>query len=150
MVTVGPKPRQEAALGPGLAGSRVDRLHAGRAFHLDGGGVGVFHHPIDLHLPDPPAKGLHQGGDELVGHRTPPGDPTEASRQAEGLCVANGEDKLPVACHLVQHVVNQLVVSCAEPDYLGDPHLDVADLCGCGHGRPPSSPAKAIFLPSPS
>jgi hypothetical protein len=43
----------------GVAGSRVDRLHPGRAFHLDGGDVGFLHHAIDLDLPDAPAKGLH-------------------------------------------------------------------------------------------
>jgi tetratricopeptide (TPR) repeat protein len=41
-----------------------------------------------------------------------------------------------VACHLLQHdvLVEGLVVGCAESDDLGDPHLDVANLCGCGHG----------------
>jgi hypothetical protein len=63
----------------------VDQLYAGWAVHLGGGDVGFLHYPIDPHLSDPPAKGLYQRSDELVGHRTPPGDLTEASRQAEGL-----------------------------------------------------------------
>jgi hypothetical protein len=122
MVTVGPKPHQEAALGPGPSLGRVDagaqqRPAGAKAVHpsgplaevrrefsvsrrvasprqyrthsvarqWDSGEIGFFLHPIDPHLPDPPAKGLRQGGDELVGHRPTPCDPTETSRQAEGL-----------------------------------------------------------------
>ena len=46
-----------------VAGPRVHRLHARRAFHLDGGAIGSLHHPIDPHLPYAPAKGLHQATD---------------------------------------------------------------------------------------
>jgi hypothetical protein len=110
-------------------------LHARRAFHLDGGGIGSLHHPIDPHLPYASAKGLHQGSDELVAHRTRPLLPVEASRQAECLGRADLDGKVPVACHLLQHdVLVQLVLSRGEPDSLGDAHLDVAGLCDCGHG----------------
>jgi len=92
---------------------------------------------------------LHQGGDELVGHRTAPCDPTQVSRQAERLRLADRDGKVPVACLLLQHDVlaDRLFVSCAKPDDLGDPHLDVADLGGYGHGDLLASPAKAILLP---
>src|SRR4029453_6665600 len=113
--------------------------------------LGLLHHPIDLHLPDPPAKGLHQPSGELVGHRTRPCDPTEASRQAERLRLADRDGELPGAGPLLQHdVVEQLILSRGEPDDLGDPHLDVANLCGCGHGDLPPSPARQIFLPWPA
>jgi hypothetical protein len=64
--------------------------------------------------------------------------------------VADRDGKLPVAGQFLQHdvLVERLVVSFAEPDDLGDPHLDVADRGGCGHGDLPPAPAKAIFLPS--
>jgi hypothetical protein len=53
--------------------------------------------PADRAAPaGPPAKGLHHDRDELVGHRTTPCDPTEASRQAEGLRLADLDGKVPV------------------------------------------------------
>ena len=102
-----------------VAGPRVDRLHAERPFHFHGGAIGLLHHPIDPHLPDPPTKGLPQPSGELVGHRTRPGDPTEASRQAECLRLADGDGELLVASRLLQHDARvPLVVSCAKPDDL--------------------------------
>jgi hypothetical protein len=140
---VGPKPHQEAALGPGPTLGRVDVGAQQRP-----AGAEVVH-PIDPQLPDPPAKGLDQPSGELVRHRTRPGDPTEASRQAEGLRVPDLNGKVPVACHLLEHdvLVERLVVSRAKPDDLGDPHLDVADLGGSGHGDLLPHRAKAILLP---
>jgi hypothetical protein len=91
---------------------------------------------------------LHQGGDELVGHRTPPSDPTEASRQAEGLRPPHLDGELPVAGHLLQHdVLGLLLVSC-KPDDHGDAHLDEPDIRSCGHGEPPQ--LAALSLPQPS
>jgi hypothetical protein len=59
----------------------------------------------------------------------------EVSRQAEGLGLADLDGEVPVACHFLQHdVLEQLVLSRGEPDSLGNPHLDVAGLCDCGHG----------------
>jgi len=113
-------------------------------------GVGFLHQPINPHLPDPPAKGLHQGSGELVGHRTMPRDPTKASRQAECLRLADQDGKVPVPRHLVQHDAREyLVLSRAKPDDLGDPHLDEANLRGRGHGELPQPP-EPIFLPEPS
>jgi hypothetical protein len=54
------------------------------------------------------------------------------SRQAQRLRLAGWNGELPVACQLLQHdVMERLVLSCGEPDDLGDPHLDVAKRCGC-------------------
>jgi hypothetical protein len=41
-----------------VAGPRVDQLYVGWAF-LDVGELGLLH-PIDQHLPDPPAKPMNQ------------------------------------------------------------------------------------------
>jgi hypothetical protein len=69
----------------------------------------------------------------------------EVSRQAEGLGLADLDGEVPVACHFLQHdVLEQLVLSRGEPDSLGDAHLDVAGLCGCGHGDLLST--RQIFL----
>jgi hypothetical protein len=64
-------------------------------------------------------------------------------RQGEGFRLADRDGKVPAACYLLQHDVlaDRLVLSCAEPDDLGDPHLDVADRCGCGHGDLPHPPS---------
>src|SRR5215208_5226370 len=41
----------------------------------------------------------------------------------------------------------RLILSCAEPNDLGDPHLDVANVCGCVHGDLPCSPARRSSSP---
>jgi hypothetical protein len=133
-----------------VAGPRIDRLHPRRAVHLHGGDIGLLHQLINSDLADPSAQRVYQGSDELVGHRTGPGDPTQASGQAEGLWLADLDGKVPVACHLLQHdVVEQLVVSC-KPDDLGDPHLDIADRCRWGHGGLPPRPLWPIFRSEPA
>jgi hypothetical protein len=127
-----------------VTGPRVHRPHAERPFYLHGGGVGLLHNPIDPHLPNTPPKRLHQGSDELVGHRTTPLDPTEASSQAECLCLADHDGKLPVPCHLVQHdgAADHLVLSPADPD---DPHLGEPNICSRGHGEPPQLPVLILL-----
>jgi hypothetical protein len=60
----------------------------------------------------------------------------------------NGADWSVTAARTDQRVpAERFILSCAEPNDLGDPHLDVANVCGCVHGDLPCSPARRSSSP---